>query len=100
VASEKKAVPRVVAIGAAIEQVADQVSDQVARCLALLKDSPLGVRDAMDVLGPKHRPSFMANYLQPALTIGLVEKTQPDSPNSPTQKYRLANRAHHTGREK
>ena len=71
------------------EQVSEQVTEQVARFLALLKNGPLGVRDAMEALGLKHRPTFLANYLQPTLKAGLAEMTQPESPNSPTQKYRL-----------
>lgn len=40
-------------------------------------------------LSLSHRPTFIQNYLQPALDMKLVEMTQPDSPRSPTQKYRL-----------
>ena len=61
--------------------------------MALLKDGPLGVREAMEALGLKHRPTFLANYLQPALKAGLVTMTQPESPNSPTQKYRRVSTA-------
>ena len=43
----------------------------------------------MQLLQLKHRPSFIQNYLNPALQQALVEMTQPDSPRSPTQKYRL-----------
>jgi hypothetical protein len=53
------------------------------------KVGPLGVKEIMEFLVLKHRPSFLANYLNPALSAGLVEMTQPDSPRSPTQKYRL-----------
>ena len=43
----------------------------------------------MAALKLKHRPTFVYDYLQPSLLSGLVEMTQPDSPKSPTQKYRL-----------
>lgn len=43
----------------------------------------------MKALGLKDRVSFLDNYLGPALKLGLVEMTQPGSPRSPTQKYRL-----------
>jgi len=43
----------------------------------------------MQAMGLNHRPTFLYDYLQPALSIGLIEMTQPDSPKSPTQKYRL-----------
>lgn len=75
------------------EQVNEQVTEQVARFLNLLNVGPLGVREAMDALGLKHRPTFLANYLQPALQAGLIQMTQPESPKSPTQKYRIVNTA-------
>ena len=37
----------------------------------------------------KHRPTLEQDYIKPALYLGLIEMTQPDSPRSPTQKYRL-----------
>lgn len=43
----------------------------------------------MERLGLKDRVNFKRNYLDPALVAGLIEMTQPDSPRSPTQKYRL-----------
>ena len=71
------------------EQVTDQVTEQVRRLLVCLKEKPLGGRDAMRYLGLNHRPTFMYDYLKPAIQTGFVEMTQPDSPKSPTQKYRL-----------
>ena len=32
---------------------------------------------------------FKKNYLDPLLEMGIIEMTQPDSPKSPTQRYRL-----------
>lgn len=69
-----------------------QVTEQVERLLACQRDGPLSVREALQQLQLKHRPTFLSSYLQPALASGLVEMTQPDSPSSPTQKYRLAKR--------
>lgn len=45
--------------------------------------------DLMQLLGLKHGQTFRDNYLNPALIEMLIEMTQPESPNSPTQKYRL-----------
>ncbi len=71
------------------EQVTDQASEQVMHLLDCLTPGPLSTQAAMECLELKHRPSFLANYLRPALEAGLVEMTHPDSPKSPTQKYRL-----------
>ena len=41
------------------------------------------------MLNLKGLRNFSENYISPALECGFIELTQPDSPNSPTQKYRL-----------
>lgn len=71
------------------DQVSDQVGDQVMRMLQVLVGKEAGATDLMRELGLSHRPSFRINYLDPALSAGLAERTQPDSPRSPTQRYRL-----------
>jgi predicted HTH transcriptional regulator len=71
------------------EQVTEQVTEQVKRLLACLKNEPLSTKAVMQQLGLAHRPTFIQTYLQPALQARLIEMTQPDSPKSPTQKYRL-----------
>lgn len=43
----------------------------------------------MKAIGIKDRVTFTDYYLSPAVKLGLVEMTQPNSPRSPTQKYRL-----------
>ncbi len=43
----------------------------------------------MKAIGIKDRVTFADYYLAPVLKMGLVEMTQPNSPRSPTQKYRL-----------
>lgn len=64
-------------------------TEQVRRILKILSVSPLSTQQAMKKLGLKHRPTLNSEYLKPALASGWVEMTQPDSPKSPTQKYRL-----------
>jgi predicted HTH transcriptional regulator len=71
------------------DQVTEQVTAQVMKLLGILLPGPMGTRAAMGELDLTHRPTFTRNYLQPALQVGLIEMTQPQSPNSPTQKYRL-----------
>ena len=72
------------------DQVSVQVSDQVKRLLRVLKQQPaLKAGELMQQLGLAHRPTFRSNYLNPALTSGLIEMTDAASPRSPVQKYRL-----------
>ena len=78
--------------GCGIARTYDHVTDQVARLLEIIGGSELGSSDIMGLLGLSHRPTFRANYLNPALDGGWVERTQPDSPRSPTQRYRLTGR--------
>jgi Fic family protein len=73
----------------ATDQVSDQVSDQVRRMLELLAERELGSAELMRRLGLSHRPTFRKNYLAAALEPGWVERTEPGSPRSPTQRYRL-----------
>lgn len=86
----------------ASEGVTDQVTDQVGapvpepvvRLLALLAPGEsVPATELMQRLGQRHRPSFRAHYLMPALVGGWLEMTQPDSPRSPTQTYRRAGKA-------
>jgi len=44
----------------------------------------------MQKLELKHRQNFRNSYLNPALDGGWIERTQPETPNSPAQQYRLA----------
>jgi cell filamentation protein, protein adenylyltransferase len=79
------------AIGEAVaaDQVGDHVTDQVKRLLEVVGDKELNSSHLMQALGLSHRPTFRENYLNPALEGGWLERTQPDSPRSPTQRYRL-----------
>ncbi|GHV55106.1 cell filamentation protein Fic [Deltaproteobacteria bacterium] len=71
------------------DQVSVQVTDQVRRLLAVLAQGEQSAAALLAELGLRHTPSFRKNYLDSAIDAGLVERTQPDSPRSPTQRYRL-----------
>lgn len=73
----------------ATDQATDHVTDQVRRLLELLREGEMGSTGLMRRLGLSHRPTFRTNTLDPALAAGWVERTQPGSPRSPTQRYRL-----------
>lgn len=76
----------------ASDQVSDQVGDQVIRLLGVIGKKEVGASELMSGLGLSHRPTFRKNYLEPALAAAVIERTQPDSPRSPTQRYRLTDK--------
>ena len=43
----------------------------------------------MEKVGLKHRPTFLENYISPALEGGFLKALYPDKPNHPKQKYLL-----------
>ena len=54
----------------------------VKAILAVLEDGDLSVKEMMERLGLSDKRNFKTNYLQPALSMGFVEMTIPDKPNS------------------
>ena len=70
----------------------DQVTDQVKLLLSALGADVLSALELMKLLNLKHRPTFRKNYLQPALEVGLIEMTIPQTPNARNQKYRKPNK--------
>lgn len=78
----------------ATDQVSDQVTDQVGALIAVIGTDELGSNDLMKTLGLSHRPTLRENYLNPALADSWIERTQPDAPRSPTQRYRLTAKGH------
>ncbi|MDO9540083.1 MAG: hypothetical protein Q7J09_08800 [Methanocalculus sp.] len=71
------------------EKLDIQITEQVKHLLICLRERPQSVKEAMKNLGLNHRPTFIYDYLKPAMSLGFAEMTEPDSPNSPKQKYRL-----------
>ena len=60
------------------------------RILELLADGPVrpsALRKAVGIRSPIH---FSRYYLTPLMEKGMIERTDPDSPKSPRQEYRLA----------
>ena len=71
-------------------QVTPEGALQVSRLLVL--HGEMGHEALMQVLELKDARHFRQAYLPPALDTVLVEMTQPDSPRSPTQIYRLTDK--------
>lgn len=72
----------------AFVEVTPQVTDPVKRLLLGLVGE-MGRGELMEALKLKDRMYFSREYLVPALKAGVIEMMHPESPNSPTQKYRL-----------
>ena len=73
---------------AAVHAIKARPSKQVVRLLSRLKGE-MTVLEMMAALKLGGRRNFLERYLTPAIDAALVERTQPDSPRSPTQRYRL-----------
>lgn len=71
-----------------IPQVSPQVSPQVKRLIAII-NGEMSKEELMIILALKDAKNFRKLYLLPALSNNLIEMTQPNTPQSPTQKYRL-----------
>ena len=78
------------------EQAGEQVKEQARAAFPLgvkrlirIFSGEMSVVELMAALKLGGRRNFLEKYLTPAIENGLVEMTQPDSPRSPTQKYRL-----------
>ncbi len=74
------------------EQVPNKLKDvppSVATLVKAIGDKELKITEMMKAVGLKHRPTFLYNYLTPAIDSGLVTMLYPNSPRHPRQRYRL-----------
>ncbi len=64
------------------------LSIQVKKLIFVMKEGvPYTTKELMELLTLKSRASFKKNYLDPALELGLVSMTLPNTPNSRNQRY-------------
>lgn len=71
------------------DQDTAQASDHVQRLILAMKQEDYTLAELMQLVGLTHRATFQKNYLNPAIEVGLIERTIPDKPKSPKQRYRL-----------
>lgn len=76
---------------------AEKASDNLKRILKALGEDELTTKEIMGKLELSDRNNFMKSYLNPAIDAGLVERTMPEKPKSPQQRYRKAKRAQSYG---
>lgn len=65
------------------------VDVNIQRLIEVIGYGAKSVKEMLSGLQLKHRPTFMENYLDPALKNGLVCMLYPESPKHPRQKYKL-----------
>lgn len=73
----------------ATTEVATEATTEVKRLLSKLQGE-MSRSEIRDLLGLKNDEHLRKAYLTPALKLGLIERTIPDKPKSPKQKYRLS----------
>jgi len=70
--------------------LSSDASDQyTAQASVQVKRQEYSLTELMALLDLSHRATFQKNYLTPALEAGVIERTLPDKPRSPKQKYKL-----------
>ena len=67
----------------------EQVTEQLRALLAAIGDGQVSLRQLMEKLGWKHRPTFLEKYMIPAINGGFVKLLYPEKPNHPRQRYVL-----------
>ena len=71
-----------------LQEAASNIPGNAARLVRILK-SDMDIHEIMKRIKLSSRGHLRKTALIPAVEAGLVEMAQPDSPRSPTQKYRL-----------
>ena len=61
----------------------------IERLVIAVADQQVSVIQMMERLSLKHRPTFLENYLNPAMDDGFIRQLYPQSPRHPRQKYLL-----------
>ena len=67
----------------------EQVAEQVRCIISAVGKDQLTLKQIMERAELKHRPYFIDNYLNPAISDGYVRLLYPDKPRHPRQKYLL-----------
>lgn len=67
----------------------DQITEPEKKLIGAIGTEELSIKQLMEIIGLKHRRTFMLNYVEPAIKDGIVTLLYPDSPRHPRQKYKL-----------
>lgn len=67
----------------------DQVEPNILILLKTINTQQLSLKELMFLIGLKHRPTFLKNYINPAIESGFVKVLYPEKLNHPRQRYLL-----------
>ena len=70
-------------------KLTDQVSEPERKLVSASGEEEKSIKQLMEIIGLKHRRTFMLNYVEPAIKKGVVALLYPNSPRHPRQKYKL-----------
>ena len=70
------------------------LNDKIRALMGVIDGGELSVKEMMERLSLVHRPTFLENYLDPALAGKFVTRLYPDSPRHPRQRYLLTVRGY------
>ncbi len=65
----------------------DRLDENIKKVLLAVGDEILPAKEIMQRLNLSHPATFRKNYLNPAIEIGVIALTNPESPRSKNQKY-------------
>ena len=67
----------------------EQLSTQVSAIIKAIGTEQHSLKALMEKMELKHRPTFIVNYLTPAIQAGFITLLYPNNPKHPRQKYLL-----------
>ena len=70
-------------------KLTDQVSEPERKLISAIGEEEKSIKQLMEIIGLKHRRTFMLNYVESAIKKGVVALLYPNSPRHPRQKYKL-----------
>lgn len=70
-------------------KLTDQVSEPERKLISAIGEEEKSIKQLMEIIGLKHRRTFMLNYVEPAIKKGVVALLYPNSLRHPRQKYKL-----------
>ena len=71
------------------DNILSQYSTAIQTLIKSMGTEAYSLRQLMEICGLKHRPTFIENYITPAISTGIVRLLYPDKPKHPRQKYLL-----------